>query len=88
MIEEISDMPVVMFAATVVAGLLLYFLPTLVANWRDVPKVSFISVTNLVLGWTVVGWVVALFMALGGERGQAAGFHQRALDGLDEDMWR
>lgn len=45
------------------AVLAVYFLPTLVAVYRNVPNVGSIVVVNLFLGWTLIGWVVALAMA-------------------------
>jgi membrane glycosyltransferase len=41
----------------------LYMLPTLIAYGRDVPQRQMIVVINLVFGWTVAGWVVAMIMA-------------------------
>lgn len=41
----------------------LYFLPSLVAGRRHVPNQGSITVINVFLGWTLVGWVVALAMA-------------------------
>lgn len=41
----------------------LYFLPTIVAWRRKVPNVGSVAVINIFLGWTFVGWVVALAMA-------------------------
>jgi hypothetical protein len=43
--------------------LLLYFLPTLVG--RDKQDASGIFLLNLFLGWTVIGWVIALIWAVG-----------------------
>jgi hypothetical protein len=40
-----------------------YFLPSFVASQRKVPNVGSVMVINALLGWTVVGWVVALAMA-------------------------
>ena len=40
-----------------------YFLPSLVAMWRNVSSIGSVVVINLFLGWTFVGWVVALAMA-------------------------
>jgi hypothetical protein len=37
-----------------------YFLPTLVAWWRGHRQLASILLLNLFLGWTVVGWVLAL----------------------------
>lgn len=41
----------------------LYFLPTFIAWERKVPNVGSIAVINTFLGWTLVGWVIALAMA-------------------------
>jgi hypothetical protein len=40
-----------------------YFLPALLAWSRRVPNSGSVLVINLFLGWTLVGWVVALAMA-------------------------
>lgn len=42
---------------------LLYFLPLVIAASRHVPNVGSVAVVNLFLGWTFIGWVVALAMA-------------------------
>jgi hypothetical protein len=62
-----------------VAGLLLlaaigcaYFLPSFVASHRKVPNVGSVMVVNALLGWTMVGWVVALAMACRDPRPQPA----------------
>jgi len=46
-------------------GFLLYFLPTIVAEMRHVENKGPTFVINLFLGWTFIGWVVALAMAAG-----------------------
>jgi hypothetical protein len=47
-------------------SILLYFLPTLIA--RDKPDVMAIFLVNLLFGWTVIGWFVALIWACAAER--------------------
>lgn len=47
-------------------SVLLYFLPTLIA--RDKPQVLAVFLVNLLLGWTVIGWFVALIWAGAAER--------------------
>jgi Superinfection immunity protein len=47
----------------VIVGIGLYFLPTIVAVTRKVTNQGSVFVINLFLGWTFVGWVVALAMA-------------------------
>jgi hypothetical protein len=42
---------------------LMYYIPTVVAVIRKVPNVGSVAVVNTMLGWTFVGWVVALAMA-------------------------
>lgn len=43
--------------------LCLYLIPTFVAAARKVPNAGSVFVINLLLGWTLIGWVVALAMA-------------------------
>ena len=40
-----------------------YFLPTIDATIRKVPNLESVIVLNLFLGWTLIGWVVALAIA-------------------------
>jgi len=47
----------------VVAVIGLYFVPTIVAKARGVPNFGSVAAVNLFLGFTLVGWVVALTMA-------------------------
>ena len=44
-----------------------YMLPWAIGAVRDVPHWSVFWV-NLLLGWTIVGWIVALVMALRAQR--------------------
>lgn len=46
----------------VIIGLTIYFIPSLLSGYRkDANK---IFVLNLLLGWTIIGWLVALVWAL------------------------
>jgi hypothetical protein len=45
-------------------GFLFYFLPSIIAAARSKQDLVSILVLNLLLGWTAVGWVVALVWAL------------------------
>lgn len=49
----------------IVFSVILYWIPTVVALVRrhEIPNVGSIVIINLFLGWTLVGWVVALAMA-------------------------
>lgn len=48
---------------TIVAAM--YFLPTIVAFLRSAPNKVSVLIVNLFLGWTFIGWVVALAMSFG-----------------------
>ena len=54
---------VLITAALLALAFGLYFLPTLIASGREVPNLGSVVIVNLFLGWTLVGWVVALAMA-------------------------
>jgi hypothetical protein len=41
-----------------------YWIPTIVAAVRHVANVGSVAVINFFLGWTFIGWVVALAMAM------------------------
>jgi hypothetical protein len=40
-----------------------YLLPLIVAMIRKVPNQGSVAVVNIFLGWTFIGWIVALAMA-------------------------
>ena len=48
----------------IAAAAAIYFVPTLVAFMRGVSSPWSIVVINTLLGWTLIGWVVALAMAV------------------------
>ena len=41
-----------------------YWLPTIVAVVRRTPSALGVAAINFFLGWTVIGWIVALVIAL------------------------
>ena len=45
-----------------------YFIPTIVAISRDMHNKGSIIVVNVFLGWTLIGWVVALAIACGSNK--------------------
>jgi hypothetical protein len=49
--------------AIIIIGTLLYFVPLIVAALRRVRNLGSVAVVNFFLGWTLIGWVVALAMA-------------------------
>jgi uncharacterized membrane protein len=46
-----------------IAIVLIYMLPTFIAFGRDHPRRQDIAVVNIVLGWTLVGWIGAFLWA-------------------------
>jgi hypothetical protein len=55
--------PYLTLLALIGFSLVLYFLPLIVAKTRDHRQVLAIGVLNVLAGWTLVGWVVALVWA-------------------------
>jgi hypothetical protein len=57
---------VALFVASDVAAVLvaLYLLPVLVGWARHAPDLGAVAVINILLGWTLLGWVAALALAL------------------------
>ena len=51
---------VVLLLLLAAMGLAFYFLPTLIAIFRNHHQWGAITVINLFFGWTFIGWVVAL----------------------------
>ncbi|HTI18291.1 MAG TPA: superinfection immunity protein [Trinickia sp.] len=55
---------IVLQAVEVLAAVVLYFLPALVADRRKRHDLLTLALFNACLGWTVVGWIIALCWAL------------------------
>ncbi len=52
-------LPIVM-----ILGLLLYFIPTVVAFQKNHINKTAIFILNIFLGWTFIGWVIALIWSV------------------------
>ena len=48
----------------IIALIAAYWSPTIIASLRHVPNIGSVAVINGLLGWTLVGWAVALSMAV------------------------
>lgn len=46
-------------------GGVFYFLPTMIASSRGHHNTGAVAVINVFLGWTFIGWVIALAMSAG-----------------------
>ncbi len=49
-----------------IVGLFIYFLPTIIAIARHHRNLLAIILVNIFLGWTFIGWIVALIWAIVG----------------------
>jgi Superinfection immunity protein/Uncharacterised protein family UPF0547 len=54
---------VVLLLILLVVGGAIYFLPTIIAMNRGHRQTGMVVIINLFLGWTLIGWVVALAIA-------------------------
>ena len=52
------------------SGLVMYFLPGIMASIRKCRATRQIWLINILLGWTFFGWIAALVMAVDGKRKQ------------------
>jgi len=59
-----SALAVTLLIGVAVVCAALYLLPVLVGWARQVPDIGAIAVIDILLGWTFLGWVLALAMAL------------------------
>ena len=59
----VSALAVIVFLVVGCISLAAYLAPGIVASWRKVPNQGSVWVINILLGWTLIGWGVALAMA-------------------------
>jgi len=59
-------------------GGVVYFIPTIVANKRQHNNATAISVLNIFLGWSVLGWIISLVWACTADVRKAADGEQSA----------
>ena len=52
------------FLMLILMGIMLYFIPTIIAILKKKPNKLAISALNFFLGWSIIGWVVALVWSL------------------------
>jgi hypothetical protein len=72
-----TGVAVLMVICGVIAGAIIYFLPTVIAKNRQMDGIPALFLVNLLLGWTLIGWIVVLlWAALGQTRAQRSFFEQ------------
>lgn len=52
------------WAVLFAVGAAFYFLPTIIAAMQHRTNLAVVAIVNLLLGWSFVGWIVALVLAL------------------------
>lgn len=58
-------------------GFVFYFLPSIIALARNKHNIGTILLINFFLGWTAIGWIIALVMALKNDLPQQAYYPPR-----------
>ena len=67
MIAQVYGPEVLLILPVILAA---YFAPSIVAYARHHQQSGSVLVINLFLGWTFIGWIVALAMAVSATKGQ------------------
>jgi Superinfection immunity protein/zinc-ribbon domain len=60
------------------ASVALYFLPTIIGSTRQKTNLMGIFLVNVFLGWSVIGWIIALVWAVSTERIDQIPYARRA----------
>lgn len=55
---------VIFIIILIILGIVAYFLPAIIADQRKHKQRMSICVLNLLLGWTVIGWVISIVWAV------------------------
>jgi hypothetical protein len=48
----------------IVIGVVIYFIPTFLGRKRGIPLTGWLFVVNLLVGWTLLGWIGCLLWAV------------------------
>jgi len=60
------------FSPDIIIVAVLYFVPSVIALVRRSDRTGLAILINVLLGWSVLGWLVALYLALTGTRPSVA----------------
>lgn len=61
--DSAGALMVLLFVVLGILALGVYLIPSVIAIMRKVPNVGSVVIINVLLGWILIGWVVALAMA-------------------------
>lgn len=59
---------ILLLVILVMFGIVIYFIPSLIARNRNSIKKDRVYLLNIFAGWCVIGWIVALIWAIDSER--------------------
>ena len=62
--DDMNAVQVIMMLLLVVAIGMIYFLPTIISSKRNHHQGASICAVNILLGWTFLGWAIALIWSL------------------------
>jgi hypothetical protein len=65
--SAILALPIFLIILIAIAAFAIHFLPAIVAGNRHAKNFVWILLINIFLGWTLIGWIVALVWALSDE---------------------
>lgn len=66
-------------------SIVFYFIPTAVAQYRKSLNMTTVVLVNIFLGWTLIGWVIALIIAFAGDSGAQVQRHKELIDALNKN---
>lgn len=61
-------MPMVCMWLVMVSAIALYFLPTIIAGYRQHSSLFVIALLNIFFGWTMLGWLILVIWACFGDQ--------------------
>jgi hypothetical protein len=70
-------LPILLIVVICIVAFCIHFLPAIVAGNRRARNFVWILVLNLFLGWTFIGWIVALVWAMTDEPRYVVGYVPR-----------
>lgn len=65
--------------------IIFYFIPTAVAQYRKSVNITTVALVNIFLGWTIIGWIIALIIAFAGDSGVQVQRHRELIDALHKN---
>lgn len=71
--------------AILFCSIVFYFIPTAVAQYRKSVNITTVALVNIFLGWTIIGWVIALIIAFAGDSGTQIQRHKELIDALNKN---